>query len=101
MVKHALAVAFVVSLSVPNSASAEESGKGADDTFLDGLDWQVMASGFYLFNAHRVAGPYNNLNYPYTGYMGFGLNFAGGDVSYTGRSLRSPSASAGARPHLS
>ncbi|MGB5312392.1 MAG: outer membrane beta-barrel protein [Polyangiales bacterium] len=84
MVKHALAVAFVVGLSVPNSASAEESGKGADDTFLDGLDWQVMASGFYLFNAHRVAGPYNNLNYPYTGYMGFGLNFAGGDVSYTG-----------------
>lgn len=84
MVKHALAVAFVVGLSVPNSASAEESGKGADDTFLDGLDWQVMASGFYLFNAHRVAGPYNNLNYPYTGYMGFGLNFAGGDVRYTG-----------------
>ncbi len=51
---------------------------------LDGLDWQVMASGFYLFNANRVAGPYNELDYPYTGYMGFGLNFAGGDVSYRG-----------------
>jgi len=43
-----------------------------------------MASGFYLFNPNRVAGRYNNLDYPYTGYMGFGLNFVGGDVSYTG-----------------
>ncbi len=44
----------------------------------------MMASGFYLFNANRVSGPYNELNYPYTSYMGFGLNFVGGDVSYTG-----------------
>lgn len=64
--------------------SAEECRKDAASPFLDGLDWQVMASGFYLLNAHRVAGPYNELDYPYTGYMGFGVNFAGGDVSYTG-----------------
>ncbi len=42
-----------------------------------------MASGFYLFDAHRVAGPYDELGYPFTNYMGFGLNFAGGDLSYT------------------
>lgn len=60
------------------------SGEGAGSSFLDGLQWQVMASGFYLFNAHRFAGPYNDLGYPYTNYMGFGLNFAGGDLSYTG-----------------
>jgi len=56
----------------------------AENHFLDGLHWQVMASGFYLFNSNLVAGPYNNLDYPYTGYMGFGLNFAGGDLNYTG-----------------
>ncbi len=85
MLKHALVLAVLCSLLVPtNWASAEEAGEGAANALLDGLDWQVMASGFYLFNAHRVAGPYNNLDYPYTGYMGFGLNFAGGDVSYTG-----------------
>ncbi len=46
-----------------------------------------MASGFYLFNANRVSGPYNELNYPYTGYIGFGLNFVGGDVTYTGENF--------------
>jgi len=91
MVKHALVVAFLLTLLAPAWVSAEEpsegvskeSGEAAPNAFLDGLEWQVMASGFYLFNAHRVAGPYNDLNYLYTGYMGFGLNFAGGDVSYT------------------
>ena len=84
MLKHALVVASLCSLLFPAWAFAEEPGEDTANAFLDGLDWQVMASGFYLFNAHRVAGPYNDLNYPYTGYMGFGLNFAGGDVSYTG-----------------
>ncbi len=51
---------------------------------LDGFDWQLMASAFYNFNGYRVAGDYNTLGAPYTNYMGFGLNFAGGDVSYTG-----------------
>jgi hypothetical protein len=78
-------------LSAPSSASAQDEpaeptvpDEAAENRFLDGLDWQVMASGFYLFNSNLVAGPYNDLDYPYTGYMGFGLNFAGGDVSYTG-----------------
>jgi hypothetical protein len=84
MVKHTLVVAFLCSLLVPAWASAEKSAEDGANAFLDGLDWQVMASGFYLFNAHRIHGPYNNLDYPYTGYMGFGLNFAGGDVSYNG-----------------
>ena len=78
-------------LSALSSASAQDEpaeptvpDEAAENRFLDGLDWQVMASGFYLFNSNLVAGPYNDLDYPYTGYMGFGLNFAGGDVSYTG-----------------
>lgn len=52
--------------------------------FIDGLSWQVMASAFYNFNTYRVSGPYNSLGYPYTQYMGFGLNFVGGMVAYTG-----------------
>jgi hypothetical protein len=51
---------------------------------LEGLDWQLMSSAFYNFNGYRVPGDYNTLGAPYTNYMGFGLNFAGGDVSYTG-----------------
>lgn len=69
----------------------EEPDEGARP-FLDGLSWQLMASAFYMFNGYRVAGPYNDLEpdpdarpfYPYTAYHGFGVNFAGGDVMYTG-----------------
>ncbi len=85
--KRALTFALVCCLWLAGVASAQEesaAGEGAGSSFVDGLQWQVMASGFYLFNAHRVSGPYNDLGYPYTNYMGFGLNFAGGDVSYTG-----------------
>lgn len=62
---------------------ADEAGDEAHP-MLDGLSWQVMASAFYNFNGHRVSGDYNNLGYPYTRYMGFGLNFVGGMVAYTG-----------------
>lgn len=55
-----------------------------ESPFLDGLSWQVMASAFYNFNTYRRSGEYNNLGYPYTNYMGFGLNFVGGMVQYTG-----------------
>jgi hypothetical protein len=85
--KRALSFALVCSFWLPVGAFAQEepaTGEGTSSSFLDGLQWQVMASGSYLFNAHRVSGPYNDLGYPYTNYMGFGLNFAGGDVSYTG-----------------
>ena len=62
----------------------------------DGLSWQLMASAFYRIGGYTNngvrAGTYNNLlstdsptaGYPYTNYNGFGLNFAGGDVMYTG-----------------
>ena len=56
--------------------------------FLDGLSWQIMASAFYRIGGYTGegvrAGTYNSLGYPYTNYHGFGLNFAGGDVMYTG-----------------
>ncbi len=76
----------------------------------DGLSWQLMASAFYRIGGYAgqgvQAGTYNNLldtgvrtdgagnpvpaaaqapqGYPYTNYHGFGLNFVGGDVMYTG-----------------
>lgn len=49
---------------------------------LDGLSWQILVSSYYMFNAHRVAGPYNDLEYPYADTQGFGLVFVGGDVSF-------------------
>jgi hypothetical protein len=57
-------------------------------TWKDGLSWQLMASAFYRIGGYTNdgvrAGTYNTLGYPYTNYNGFGLNFAGGDVMYTG-----------------
>lgn len=78
---------------VTSSVEDEEQPIGEQgQTFLDGLTWQILVSGFYMFNGYRVAGPYNNLSpapetrdaYPYTNAMGFGLNFAGGDLQYQG-----------------
>jgi len=64
----------------------EEPGEGA--SWKDGLSWMVMASAFYRVGGYIddgvVAGTYNSLGYPYTNYNGFGLNFAGGDLQYTG-----------------
>ena len=64
----------------------EESAEGAP--WKDGLSWMVMASAFYRVGGYTsdgvVAGPYNDIGYPYTNYNGFGLNFAGGDLMYTG-----------------
>jgi hypothetical protein len=56
--------------------------------FRDNISWMVMASAFYRISGYIgdgvIAGPYNDLGYPYTYYNGFGLNFAGGDFQYTG-----------------
>jgi len=87
-------------MAEPPKTAADDMGEGAvgEETeeggspFLDGLSWQLMASAFYMYNGYRVSGDYNDLSpdpdqrsaYPYTSYMGFGLNFAGGDVMYTG-----------------
>ena len=64
----------------------EEPATGA--SWKDGLSWQLMASAFYRIGGYTNdgvrAGTYNSLGYPYTNYNGFGLNFAGGDVMYTG-----------------
>jgi hypothetical protein len=70
--------------------AAEYAGEAGDGEhpFLDGLSWQLMASAFYRIGGYVgdgvLAGTYNTLGYPYTNYNGFGLNFAGGDVMYTG-----------------
>ena len=74
------------------AADMPEEYAGEEDEarpFLDGLSWMAMASAFYNFNGYRRSGPSNNLvgagvGYPYTNYMGFGLNFVGGMVQYTG-----------------
>ena len=65
------------------------------ESWKDGLSWMVMASAFYRIGGYIGdgvrAGTYNNIldsetpqGYPYTNYNGFGLNFAGGDLQYTG-----------------
>ena len=59
----------------------EETSEGAV-AVPDELSWQLLVSSYYMFNAHRVGGPYNSLEYPYADSQGFGLTFAGGDVSY-------------------
>lgn len=66
--------------------AAEEPAEG--ESWKDGIDWMVMASAFYRVGGYIgdgvLAGPYNNVVYPYTNYNGFGLNFVGGDFQYTG-----------------
>ena len=67
----------------------EEAPPPSAARFLDAVKWQLMASGYYMFNAHRVSGSYNGAGYdgspyPYTRNHGFGLNFAGADASYEG-----------------
>jgi hypothetical protein len=68
----------------------EEPEEG-EHPFLDGLSWQVMASAFYRLSGYIdngvttvPSGEYNVMGYPYTSYNGFGLNYAGGLVQYTG-----------------
>jgi hypothetical protein len=61
----------------PTAGQSKEPKRG-----LDALSWQLLATSYYMFNAHRVSGPYNDLEYPYADSQGFGLTFAGGDVAY-------------------
>jgi hypothetical protein len=65
----------------PDEQSTEQPAEQPNQ-LLDGLTWQLLVTSYYMFNAHRVAGPYNSLAYPYADSMGFGLVFAGGDISY-------------------
>ena len=61
----------------PTEEPTEEPKRVRDD-----LSWQLLVTSYYMFNAHRVSGPYNALEYPYADAHGFGLTFAGGDVAY-------------------
>lgn len=64
------------------TSPADIRSEDAPSRFLDALTWQLLASSYYMFNAHRVSGPYNDDEYPYADTMGFGLVFAGGDVAF-------------------
>ena len=64
------------------SESPSEDPSEPRHGFTDDLSWQLLVSSYYMFNAHRVAGPYNAFEYPYADSHGFGLVFAGGDVGY-------------------
>ena len=60
--------------SVPGGARAQPDKEN--------VSWLLFASSYYMFNAHRVPGPYNVLEFPYANSQGFGLTFTGGDFSY-------------------
>jgi hypothetical protein len=73
----------VLGLSGASShAQADPESSEGPSPMLEGLSWQLLVTSYYMFNAHRVSGPYNDLEYPYADSMGFGLTFAGGDVAY-------------------
>ena len=92
-----MACGFLATMGAPattlgDAKSAEAEPAAPDEVAivernpnLDGLSWQLLVSSYYMFNAHRVAGPYNALAYPYADSPGFGLTFAGGDVAYRGK----------------
>jgi hypothetical protein len=48
----------------------------------DVVAWRLAVTSYYMFNAHRVAGPYNELEYPYADSQGFGLTFVSAGVAY-------------------
>ncbi len=73
-----LATVVFVGSALPSSASAEPE----QDVRQDPVWWQLLVSSYYMFNAHRVAGPYNAVEYPYADSHGFGLTFVGGDFAY-------------------
>jgi len=83
-----VAMALLISGGALSEARAdlkaeEETSEGEGTVNVpDELTWLLFATSYYMFNAHRVSGPYNSLEYPYADSHGFGLVFAGGDVSY-------------------
>jgi hypothetical protein len=73
-----VAIALLFIAATPHAVRADTEKRPT----MDELNWQLFVSSYYMFNAHRVAGPYNDLEYPYADSHGFGLTFAGGDVHY-------------------
>ena len=68
-------------LALPGVARADDEGP----SFLDNVSFQAHATSYYLLNGHRTP---NSADQPgfraYARNQGFGLTFAGFDVSYTG-----------------
>ena len=75
-----VAVCVLFSAGAPPAARADLEQEIPQDQ----IWWRVLVTSYYMFNAHRVAGPYNDFEYPYADAQGFGLVFAGGDVAYRG-----------------
>ena len=73
-----VAIALLGMGAAPHTVRADVEKKVEPNQFT----WQLLVTSYYMFNAHRVAGPYNSLEYPYADAHGFGLTFAGGDVHY-------------------
>ncbi len=70
--------------AVPPKQTADAVESAGSAALMDMFTWQILASGYYMFNAHRVGGPYNAVGYPYSRNHGFGLNFVGGDIELMG-----------------
>jgi len=72
----------------PEPVAETAAPAAAGSSFADKIDYMLMASGYYLFSSGLVPGDgdslgYNAIGYPYTQFPGFGLNFIGGDVTYS------------------
>ena len=77
--KRSLSLTFqALAVLVPLSARADTEPEVAKQK----VDYGVMVSSYYMFNAHRVSGTYNAFEYPYADAHGFGLVFVGGGVRY-------------------
>jgi hypothetical protein len=74
----AVVMGLLVGAAVPSSARADTEA----DIQKEKIDYGFMVSSYYMFNAHRVSGPYNDFEYPYADSHGFGLVFAGGGIRY-------------------
>jgi hypothetical protein len=81
-----LAVVLLLGSGASSTARADLEADEAPGEELnqvqDRLSWQLLVTSYYMFNAHRVNGPYNGFEYPYADTQGFGLTFAGGDLAY-------------------
>lgn len=81
-----VAIGLLVDGWPPTTARADLEADQAPSEEIDRvpyeLSWQLVVTSYYMFNAHRVAGPYSSFEYPYADTQGFGLTFAGGDVAY-------------------
>ncbi|MGB5285233.1 MAG: hypothetical protein WBN29_12030 [Polyangiales bacterium] len=61
-----LALAVLLGSGTPSTARAEretdESPSEGGGQVPDALSWQLLVTSYYMFNAHRVAGPTNGVS---------------------------------------